>query len=89
VAFSPDGTGIATGSADQTAKVWDARTGTLQSELKGRTGYVLSVAFRWARARFTAEFLAVQARPACRTGELRPAARFQGHRIVKLRAGGK
>jgi hypothetical protein len=32
VAFSPDGTRIVTGSADQTAKVWDARTG---QELKG------------------------------------------------------
>ena len=28
VAFSPDGTRIVTGSDDQTAKVWDAQTGT-------------------------------------------------------------
>jgi hypothetical protein len=45
VAFSPDGTRIATGSADQTAKVWDARTGRPQLELKGHTYGVVSVAF--------------------------------------------
>jgi WD40 repeat protein/serine/threonine protein kinase len=45
VAFSPDGTRIATGSIDQTAKVWDARTGTLQLELRGHTGGVPGVAF--------------------------------------------
>ncbi len=40
VAFSPDGTRIVTGSEDQTAKVWDARTGTPLLELKGHTGQV-------------------------------------------------
>ena len=30
---------------DQTAKVWDARTGTALLELKGHTGWVKSVAF--------------------------------------------
>jgi WD40 repeat protein len=45
VAFSPDGTRIVTGSGDQTAKVWDARAGTPQLELKGHTSGVLSVAF--------------------------------------------
>jgi hypothetical protein len=45
VAFSPDGTRIVTGSADQTVKVWDARTGTPQLELKGHTSWVYSVAF--------------------------------------------
>ena len=45
VAFSPDGTRIVTGSIDQTAKVWDARTGTPQLELKGHTGGVPGVAF--------------------------------------------
>ena len=39
VAFSPDGTRIVTGSRDQTAKVWDARTGT-PLELKGHTDAV-------------------------------------------------
>jgi WD40 repeat protein/serine/threonine protein kinase len=45
VAFSPDGTRILTGSRDETARVWDARTGTLQLELKGHTSIVSSVAF--------------------------------------------
>ncbi len=45
VAFSPDGTRIVTGSWDRTAKVWDARTGTPQLELKGHTDQVNSVAF--------------------------------------------
>ena len=45
VSFSPDGTRIVTGSADQTAKVWDARTGTALLELKGHTGAVTSVSF--------------------------------------------
>jgi WD40 repeat protein/serine/threonine protein kinase len=45
VAFSPDGTRVVTGSIDHTAKVWDARTGTPQLELKGHTDWVRSVAF--------------------------------------------
>ena len=43
--FSPDGSRIVTGSWDQTAKVWDARTGTALLELKGHTGAVNSVSF--------------------------------------------
>jgi WD40 repeat protein len=45
VAFSADGRRIVTGSGDQSAKVWDARTGTPLLELKGETGVVMSVAF--------------------------------------------
>jgi WD40 repeat protein len=45
VAFSPDGTRIATASRDRTARVWDARTGTSELELKGHSSWVLSVAF--------------------------------------------
>ena len=45
VAFSPDGTRIVTGSADNTAKVWDAMTGTEMITLKGHTSSVDSVAF--------------------------------------------
>jgi WD40 repeat protein/serine/threonine protein kinase len=45
VAFSPDGTRIVTGSFGETAKVWNARSGTLICELQGHTDRVTSVAF--------------------------------------------
>jgi tetratricopeptide (TPR) repeat protein len=44
-AFSPDGSRIVTRSADRTAKVWDARTGSPLLELKGHTSVVTSAAF--------------------------------------------
>ena len=43
--FSFDGTRIATGSLDSTARVWNASTGDLELELKGHTLGVSSVAF--------------------------------------------
>jgi hypothetical protein len=45
VAFSTDGTRIATSSGDQTAKIWDARTGQEMITLKGHAGEVRGVAF--------------------------------------------
>jgi eukaryotic-like serine/threonine-protein kinase len=45
VAFSPDGRRLATATADQTARLWDASSGVPLLELKGHTGPVLSVAF--------------------------------------------
>ncbi len=45
IAFSPDGSQIATGSRDQTAKVWDAATGQVLFTLDQHTRAVNSVAF--------------------------------------------
>ena len=45
VSFSPDGTRIVTGSGDNTAKVWDAHTGTTLQDLKGHMSSVTSVSF--------------------------------------------
>ena len=45
MAFSADGSRIVTGSADRTARVWDARPGTSPVVLKAHTGAVTSVAF--------------------------------------------
>ena len=45
VAFSPDGTRLATASYDHTVKVWDAATGQKTLTLNGHTGSVNSVSF--------------------------------------------
>jgi WD40 repeat protein/serine/threonine protein kinase len=45
VAYSPDGQRIVTGSADKTARVWDANTGQEFFPLEGHTEPVRSVAF--------------------------------------------
>ena len=45
VAFSPDGQRIVAGSADGTAKVWDAASGEELLTLKGHTDRIRSVAF--------------------------------------------
>jgi WD40 repeat protein len=44
-AFSPDGARVVTASTDQTARIWDAKTGAVLMELKGHGGWVYSAAF--------------------------------------------
>jgi WD40 repeat protein len=46
IAFSPNGTRLATASADRTAIVWDAETGEEVRTLTGHTDVVYGVAFR-------------------------------------------
>src|SRR5262249_8338702 len=43
--YSPDGRWIATGSADETMKLWNATTGALIRTHDGYTGHVYAVAF--------------------------------------------
>lgn len=45
VAFSPDGTLLATACHDHTARLWDIATGMLVRALTGHTAYVWGVAF--------------------------------------------
>jgi len=45
VAFSPDGTLIASGSDDMTMRTWDARSGKAIMVMKGHTSWLLCIAF--------------------------------------------
>ena len=45
VSWSPDGTRLATGSGDGTAKVWEAAGGRELLTLKGHTGTVYAVSW--------------------------------------------
>ena len=45
VAFSPDGTQIATASHDGTARLWQTAAGTEHTTLTGHTSWVTAVAF--------------------------------------------
>ncbi len=45
VAFRPDGKQIASGSSDQTIRLWNLETGESLTTLEGHSAWVLSVAF--------------------------------------------
>ena len=45
IAYSPDGSRIATTSVDGTARLWDATTGAEQLALTGHTGQIASLAY--------------------------------------------
>ncbi|KAJ5503990.1 hypothetical protein N7463_006864 [Penicillium fimorum] len=45
VAFSPDGLTLASGSRDNTIKLWDTATGTQRQTLEGHSDWVITVAF--------------------------------------------
>lgn len=45
IVFSPDGKQLATGSSDNTTKIWDTKSGDILMTLKGHAEFVNSIAF--------------------------------------------
>ena len=52
VAFSPDGSRLASGSDDRTVRVWNVATGQVEQTLEGHSDTVLSVAFSRDSSKF-------------------------------------
>src|SRR5438552_2474111 len=55
VAFSPDGTRLASGSLDKTMKVWDARIDLPIIRLRGHTAEVVRVSFNTDGSRIVSQ----------------------------------
>src|SRR5262249_33067895 len=45
LAFAPDGRRLASGSSDESVRIWDMATGRQQAVLHGHTGWVIAAAF--------------------------------------------
>lgn len=45
VCFSPNGIVLASGSFDQSIRLWDVKTGQEKAKLEGHTNYVYSICF--------------------------------------------
>jgi WD40 repeat protein len=90
VAFSPDGGRILTGSTDNTARLWDAKTGAELMRVKGPAEAIASVAFSPEGARFITGSGTVLGRPGDNTARLWDAktgvelAELKGHKARVL-----